>query len=314
MSLETKYIWLNGKLIPWEEAKDHTVIHALHYWTSIFEGIRFYQTDRWPAIFRLSDHIKRFFYSASVLEMDLWYSQKDLEEACKMVVKENDLTNGYIRPIARYGYGKMWLNPKWAAVNVEISAWPWWKYLSEKPVRVVISRFIRLHPQSAIMEAKIGWYYVNSVFANQDAIRRWYDEALLLDRRWYIAEWPGENIFFVKGNTLYTPKLGSILPGITRDTIISAVAPDLWFDVKEVDIKPEQLWEFDEAFFVWTAAEVTPIGSISLGEVWRTSEENLKNNWKVSYKVDKVLRIRDYYMDIVHWKIEKWKKFLDYIS
>ena len=197
----------------------------------------------------------------------------------------------------------MWLNPKWAKINVEVSAWPWGKYLSEKPVRVVISRLIRLHPDSAIMEAKIWWYYVNSVFANQDALSQGYDEALLLDYRGYVAEWPGENIFFIKWNTLYTPKLGTILPGITRDTIINAVAPDLWFEVKEVDVKPEELDQFEEAFFVWTAAEVTPIGSIA------------DRNWKVfEYKTDKNLKIRDRFMDIVHWKIRKWEKFLAYVG
>lgn len=302
MSIETKLIWLNWKLIPWEEAKDHTVIHALHYWTSIFEWIRFYETERWPAIFRLKDHIKRFFYSASVMAMNLKFSQQDIEEACRLVVRENNLKNWYIRPIARYGYWKMGLNPNWAKINVEVSAWPWWKYLSDKLVRVVISNFIRLHPQSAVMEAKVWWYYVNSVFANLDALNRWFDEALLLDYNWYIAEWPGENIFFIKWETLYTPKRWTILPWITRDTIINAVAVDLWFDVKEEDIKPEDLNQFDESFFVWTAAEVTPIWSIT-DKNWNTFE----------YKVDKVLKIRDYYMDIVHWKIWKWEKFLDYV-
>jgi branched-chain amino acid aminotransferase len=314
----------------------------LHYWTSVFEWIRFYKTDKGPAIFRLGDHIKRFFYSASVLNMDLWYSKEEIEEACKIVVKENNLENWYIRPIARYGYGKMWLNPKWAKINVEVSAWPWGKYLSEKPVRVVISRLIRLHPDSAIMEAKIWWYYVNSVFANQDALSQGYDEALLLDYRGYVAEWPGENIFFIKWNTLYTPKLGTILPGITRDTIINAVAPDLWFEVKEVDIKPEDLDQFEEAFFVWTAAEVTPIGSISYSESlintnnhrqsnfnhrqslnvnWDSTKEELENftqkksdKKEIDYNVDKVLKIRDRYMDIVHWKVSKWEKFLAYVE
>jgi len=246
--------------------------------------------------------MKRFMFSASVLEMDLWFTQQELEEAVIETIVKNELKNWYIRPVARFGYGKMGLNPTGVKVNVEISVWPWWKYLSEKPIDVLVSSFIRLHPKSAIMEAKIGGYYVNSIFANQEAIKRWFNEALLLDYEGYVAEWPGENIFFIKWDILYTPSLWTILPGITRDTIINVVAPELGLKVVETKILPEDLVNFDEAFFVWTAAELTPIGSITL------------QNWqKISYNSDTNLKIKDFYMDLVHWKNSKYKNLLTYV-
>ena len=302
MSLETKYIWLNWEFVEWDKATDHTVIHWLHYWTSIFEWIRFYETSQTPAIFRLQDHMKRFIFSASVLEMDLWFTQQELEKVVIETVAKNEVKNWYIRPVARFGYGKMGLNPTGAKVNVEVSVWPWWKYLSEKPIDVVISSFIRLHPKSAIMEAKIGGYYVNSVFANKEALKKGFNEALLLDYEGYVAEWPGENVFFVKWDTLYTPSLWTILPGITRDTIINVVAPELGLKVVETKILPEDLVNFEEAFFVWTAAEVTPIGSITL------------QNWqKISYTSKTNLKIKDFYMDLVHGKVSKYDNLLTYV-
>jgi len=299
--LKTDYIWLNGEFVAWDDAKDHTIIHALHYGTSIFEWIRVYETEKWPAVFRLADHMKRFMYSASKLNMNLGFSQQQLEQAVLDTIAKNQIKNGYIRPLARYGYGKMWLNPTGAKVNVEISVWPWWKYLSEKPINVVVSSFIRLHPKSAIMDAKIGGYYVNSVFANDEALKKGFDEALLLDFEWYVAEWPGENIFFVKDNTLYTPALGTILPGITRNTIINVVAPALWLKVVETKISPDQLGDFDEAFFVWTAAEVTLIGSITYKDK------------KFDYTSDLSKKIMDFYLDLVHGKKPEFENLLAYV-
>ncbi len=303
MNIQTPYIWLNGSIIPWEEAKDHTVTHALHYGTSVFEGIRFYKTDTWPGIFRLKEHIDRLFYSMKVLDMEIDYSIEDIINATKEIVKVNKIESWYIRPIVWYGYWKMWLNPKWAKVNVEISVWKWGKYLSDRPINVKVSKFRRINSDAVVIDAKVGWYYVNSVFANLEVEKQWFDEALLLDANWYIAEWPWENIFFIKWNTLYTPSLWSILPGITRDTIINAVAPEMWFEIVETNIKLQDLSEFDEAFFVWTAAEVTPIWFIT----------DLEDN-TFEFVSDKSLKIRDFYMDLVHWKVDKFLKFISVVD
>ncbi len=302
MWIETKYIWYNWNFVPWEKALDHTVIHGLHYWTSVFEWIRFYETDEGIGIFRLKEHIERLFYSMKVLNMEIPYSVEDIINVCKQTVKINEVKEWYIRPIVWYWYGKMWLNPKGAKVNIAISVWPWWKYLSDRPINVKISSFTRLAPSSVVIDAKVWWYYVNSVFANWEVVWQWFDEALLLDVDWNIAEWPGENIFFIKDNTLITPTLWSILPGITRDTIINAVAPYLGFDVLETKIKPDQLSTFDEAFFVWTAAEVTLIGYITDRD--NNTFEFSTSNWE---------KIRDCYMDLVRWKISQFKKYIDLV-
>lgn len=296
MGFETKYIRENWKKLQWDDSKIHTVNHALHYWTAVFEWIRIYQTEKWPKIFRLTDHMKRFVHSMQCININTDFSINDLNEATKELIKINWIENWYIRPIAWYWSGKMWLNPAWAEQNISISVRSWWKYLSENPINVCISSYIRPHPQSAIMTAKISWYYINSVFANTEAKANWYDEALLLDNEWNVAEWPGENIFFIKDKYLYTPNSKSILPWITRDTITNAVAKDLWYIVEETSISPNKIQNFDEAFFVWTAAEVTPIQKIQ------------ETNWNIiSYSADKSYEIADYYQKIVTWQIDKYK-------
>ncbi len=299
MWIESKYIWQNWEFIDWDNSTQHTVIHALHYWTSVFEGIRFYSTSEWPRCFRLNDHIKRLFYSMQLMEMESKYTIKDICEITNQLIQKNWIYSWYVRPIVWYGYWKMWLNPKWANVNTSISVWPWWKYLSKDPISVLISSFIRPHPQSIDHKAKVGWYYVNSFLSNNEAQKAWYDEALLLDHQWNIAEWPGENIFFIKNNTLHTPKTSSILPWITRDTIINWIAQDMWFDVEQKDIKLEEMYLYDEAFFVGTAAEISPI--------WGITDQKWK---KVNFGTNKWYLISKYYQDIVHWKIEKYSHWV----
>ena len=298
--LQTKKIWLNGKIIDWNKAKIHILTHSLHYGSSIFEGIRAYQTEKGPAVFRLSDHLKRFFHSSSCLEMKLSFSKKEIEKAIFDLIKINKVSECYIRPIAFYGK-KMGLYPEGASLNMAIAVWPWDKYLGSKPIKTIISSFIRLHPKSIISSAKIGGYYVNSIFASMEAKKKKADEAILLDYQGNIAEGPGENIFMVKNKKLYTPKTFSILPGITRESIIK-IARNFKIPVYEKDIKPKELKSADEVFFVGTAAEVSPIGKIDNVLINKGEIGDLTNFFQETFN------------KIVHGKMKKYFKWLSYVN
>ncbi|MEM4648288.1 MAG: branched-chain amino acid transaminase [Candidatus Pacearchaeota archaeon] len=297
---KTKYIWLNGKFVKWQQAKIHVLSHALHYGSAVFEGIRLYNTIKGPAIFRLNEHIERLFNSAKVFSMRIPFSKKDIKNAIIKLVKVNKINQGYIRPIVFYGYGKMGLNPEGAELNIAIAVWPWGKYLKEK-VKVIVSDFIRLHPQSVISTAKVSGYYVNSIFATMEAKKKKYDEAILLDFRGYVAEGPGENIFIVKKNTLYTPKPGSILLGITRDSVIK-IAKDLGIKTFEKDISVKELLNADEAFFTGTAAEITPIFKI---------DKKLINKGKIGPITQK---IKETFEKIVRAELKNYYKWLTFVK
>ncbi len=278
---ELSKIWLDGEFINWSEAKIHILTHTLHYGGGIFEGIRAYKTKNGPAVFRLDDHLNRFFYSASVLNMKIPFEKEEIKKAILDLIRINKIEECYIRPIAFFGYGKMGLNPEGSPVQVGIIAWPWGQYLGGKEtISVKISKYIRLHPQSIVSDAKINGYYVNSILASLDVQSQGYDEALLLDYEGFVAEGPGENIFIVKGRKIFTPVSGSILAGITRKSIIK-IAHDLGLSVEEKKISVEELKSADEAFFVGTAVEVCPIGKIDevlinnqkIGEITKTIKE-----------------------------------------
>ena len=269
---KAKYIWMDGKLVGWDEAKVHVLTHALHYGSSVFEGIRCYETSRGPAIFRLRDHMERLERSAKIYLMELPYTVDELCQAVVETVRANGLKECYIRPIAFRGSGEMGLqalNP----VQVAIAVWPWGPYLGEegqkKGIRVRISSYVRPPPYSLPMNAKAGGHYLSSILAKMEALRSGYDEAILLDHRGFISEGSGENIFIVRKGILFTPPpWASILPGITRDTIM-VLARDLGFKVYEEDITRGMLYEAEEAFLTGTAAEVTPIrevDGITIGE------------------------------------------------
>jgi branched-chain amino acid aminotransferase len=297
---KTKYIWFNGKFVRWQQAKIHILTHALHYGSGVFEGIRCYKTKNGPAVFRLKEHIQRLFNSAKFLEMKIPFSKREIQKAIVELIKLNKIEECYIRPIVFYGYGKMGLNPKGANIDCAVILWPWGKYLKDK-VKVKISQFIRLHPKSVISSAKVCGYYVNSIFATFDAERDKFDESILLDYRGFVAEGPGENIFIVKNKKLLTPKLGSILPGITRDSIIK-IAQDLKIKVIEKDISVKELKNCDEAFFTGTAAEITPIYQI---------DEKIINKGEVG-EITKILQEKFY--QIVHGEDEKYKNWLTYVK
>lgn len=299
--IKTKKIWFNGKFIDWDKAKVHVLNPGLHYGGAVFEGIRAYKANKGPAVFRLDDHLKRLFSSAKFLEMKIPFSIKELKNAVIQTIKVNKIEECYIRPIAFFSYGKMSLNTKESQVDVVIALWPWEAYLGEKPVKVKISKYIRLHPQSCPMEAKISGYYVNSILATLEAQKLGFDEALLLDYQGYIAEGAGENIFMVKKGKIYTPSLGTILPGITRASVIE-IAKDLGIPVIEKKIKPEEIKKADEAFFTGTAVEVAPIGKI---------DNALINNGKIGEITKK---IREIFYQIVRGENKKYLKWLTFVN
>lgn len=297
---ELKKIWMDGKFVDWQEANIHILTHTLHYGGGIFEGIRAYKTNKGPAVFRLPEHIDRFFYSASALEMEIPFSKQEIKQAILETIKINQIEECYIRPIAFFGYGKMGLNPKGAPVQTAIAVWPWGAYLGGKEtISVKISKYIRLHPKSTIADAKITGHYVNSILSSLEIQKAGFDEALLLDYEGYVAEGPGENIFIVKNNKLYTPPLGTILDGITRDSVIE-IAKDLGIKNQEKKITVKELKSADEAFFSGTAAEICPIGKI---------DNTLINNGKMGEITEK---IKDLYQKIVHGKEEKYFHWLQF--
>lgn len=310
--MKVQKIWFNGKLVDWQKAQVHILTHTLHYGSGIFEGIRAYKTKNGPAVFRLNEHVKRFFYSAKVLKMKLPYSEVQIKKAILNLIKTNKLQECYIRPIAFFGE-KMGLNPIGAPLHVAIAAWPWGKYLEKDYVSVKISKFMRIHPDSSDMAAKLSGHYLNSILASLDAKENGFDEALLLDEKGNIAEGPGENIFFIKSYSLsesasrrssrrvilVTPKEKSILPGITRNSVIT-ISKDLNYKVIEKDIKPGDLKNFDAAFFTGTAVEITPIGKI--------------NNIKFKKNNVVVRQIRETYSKTIHGEVKRYGKWLDYIT
>lgn len=257
----TPYIWMNGKWIPWNEAQVHVLTHTLHYGGGAFEGIRCYKTEKGPAIFRLPEHADRLLYSVKTLKMPFSYSQEEICSIIKEVVKKNELEEGYIRPIAFYGYGKMNVNPTGSPVEFAIACWPWAAYLAKPFVDVKTSRYIRIHPKSTVVDAKLCGHYLNGILASIELQGTHYHEALFLDDQGFISEGAGENFFMVKAGKIFTPKLSTILAGITRDTIIKLLGK-MNFEVIESDITLKEAYEADEAFFTGTAVEVTPIRSI----------------------------------------------------
>ena len=255
-------IWFNGELVPWREANVHVLTHTLHYGVGVFEGMRAYNTPRGAAIFRLHDHTRRMFRSAHILGMNLPYTFDEINEACVTVVRKNELSAAYVRPICFYGSEAMGLRADCLGVHVAVAAWEWGAYLGdeglEKGIRIRTSSFTRHHVNISMCKAKAVGHYINSILALQEAIECGYDEALLLDNEGYVAEGSGENIFIVRDGMIYTPDLTSALEGVTRDTIM-VFARDLGMEVEEKRLTRDEVYIADEAFFTGSAAEVTPV-------------------------------------------------------
>jgi len=262
MITKTKKIWMDGKFVDWDKASVHILTHTLHYGLGVFEGIRCYETEPGPAIFRLDEHIERLFNSAHIFLIDIPYTTKVIRNAVIETVRINKIKECYIRPIVYIGHGAMGLYAPKNPVNVSIAAWPWGAYLGDEGlkngIRVKTSSFIRNHVNSSMARGKVCGYYINSQLAKKEAIACGYDEALLLDTEGYVSEGSGENIFIVRNGALKTTPLTSILEGITRSSIIK-IAHDEGIGVIEERFTRDELYIADEAFFTGTAAEVTPI-------------------------------------------------------
>jgi branched-chain amino acid aminotransferase len=262
---ETSKIWMDGRFVDWKEANIHVLTHSLHYGLGVFEGLRCYKGEKGSAIFRLKEHVDRLFDSAQIVQIKIPFSPKEIEEAIVGTVKINRLEACYIRPIVFIGYGEMGLYVEKNPIQVAIAAWPWGTYLGDdgikNGIRAKISSFTRHHVNISMTRAKVTAYYANSQLAKREAKEAGYDEAILLDTDGYVAEGPGENIFIVRNGTLKTTPLGSILEGITRNSIIE-LAQEKGIPVAQERFSRDEIYIADEAFFTGTAAEITPIREV----------------------------------------------------
>jgi len=298
-------IWMDGKLIPWEEANVHILTHSLHYGLAVFEGIRCYLGhDGRSAVFRLREHVDRLFDSAQIGDIKIPYSKREISEACKETLRANRLKEGYIRPIVFIGEGVMGVYPGDNPIQVAIITWSWGAYLGEealeKGIRVKVSSYTRHHVNVMMTKAKICGNYVNSVLAKREAMKMGYDEALMLDTEGYVSEASGENIFMVKNGVLKTTPLTSILPGITRDSVIQ-IAKAKKIILLEERFTRDELYTAQEAFFTGTAAELTPIRevddrSIGIGKPGPVTRE-----------------LQAAFFDIVKGKNPEYREWLDYL-
>ena len=256
------FIWLDGEMVPWREAKVHVLTHTFHYGMGVFEGVRAYKAEQGTAIFRLKEHTDRLFRSAKILNMPMPYDKDEINQATLAAVRENNLESGYIRPMVFYGSEGMGLRADNLKTHVMIAAWEWGSYLGEdnmkNGIKVRTSSYTRHHVNIAMCKAKANGNYMNSMMALQEAMACGCDEALLLDVSGFVAEGSGENFFLVRDGIIYTPELTSALEGITRETVMQ-IAVECGYEVREKRITRDEVYVADEAFFTGTAAEVTPI-------------------------------------------------------
>lgn len=264
--VKAKYIWMDDGLVEWEKAVIHILTHTLHYGFGVFEGIRFYkQKDHTTAVFRLKEHVNRLLDSAKIIGLQVEYSEEFIINAIVETIKKNELREGYIRPIIFLGTGSMGLNYTDNPVRFSVAVWEWGAYLGEEGlkhgIKAKISSFIRPHVNTTMTKAKVCGQYVNSILAKKEAVKLGYDEAIMLDSEGYVTEASGENIFIVKNGEIKTPPLTSVLPGITRSSIIE-IAHEMKYPVKEERLSRDELYTSDEVFLTGTAAEITPVSSI----------------------------------------------------
>jgi branched-chain amino acid aminotransferase len=297
---ETEKIWRNGELVDWADATVHVGSHGLHYGSGVFEGIRCYETPQGPAVFRLTDHLERLRNSARLLYMDVPYTVEELRAACFELIATNGLPECYLRPICFYGYGELGVAAGGNPIETVIMSWPWGAYLGDdglrNGIRAKVSSWQRVGPNVIPHVSKATGVYLNSMLAVTEANRAGYDEAILLTADGYVADGSGENVFVVRDGVLSTPALStSILPGITRDTVIQ-IAQDLGYTVQETNVIRSDLYLADEVFMTGTAAEVTPVRTvddveIGVGEI--------------------TLAIQKAYLDTVRGRSERWRHWLE---
>jgi branched-chain amino acid aminotransferase len=295
-------IWMDGELIEWRDAKVHVLTHTMHYGCGAFEGLRAYQTHSGTAIFRLREHTQRLFNSAKILRMQIPFSLEEIEQAQCQVVKANQLSSGYIRPLVWIGSDKLGVSPKGNRIHLMVAAWAWGAYLGEeglrRGIRVKTSSYTRHHVNITMTQAKAVSNYTNSILANREATDEGYDEALLLDSSGFVSEGAGENLFIIKDGVIYTPDLSAgALNGITRNTVFH-IARDLGLEIIQKRITRDEIYIADEAFFTGTAAEVTPIRELDRIEIGQGSRGPITE------------KIQSSFFDIVNGRNESYRHWL----
>ncbi len=303
MVQKTRKIWVDGKFVDWEDAKVHVLAHTLHYGVGAFEGIRSYKSeDGGSAVFRLKEHVDRLFASAHILTLDIPFTPEEICQAIRKALHLNGLAEGYIRPIVFIGEGEMGLHVRTNPIHVAIAVWPWGSYLGDeglkKGIRAKVSSFNRHHVNAAMTKGKINGHYVNSVLAKWEVVKAGYDEAVLLDTEGYVAEASGENIFIVRNGILQTTPLTSILPGITRDAVIT-IAQKLDLPLKEARFTRDEMYIAEEMFFTGTAAEITPVREVDDRRVGTGKPGPVTK------------RIQEKFFDIVHGRDALFQHWLD---
>jgi len=304
MTMEDRdgFIWMDGEWLDWREAKVHVLTHTLHYGMGAFEGVRAYETDKGPAIFKLEEHTERLFNSTRILGMKIPYDAEILNQAQREVVTRNNLKSAYIRPMCFYGSEGMGLRADNLKVHTMIAAWEWGAYLGEdnmkNGIRIRTSSYVRHPAHPSLIGAKTNGNYVNSMMALKEALDHGFDEALMLDIDGYVSEGSGENIFVIKDDVIYTPHLTSALPGITRDTIFT-LAKSLGYNIIEKKLSCDEIYSSEEAFFTGTAAEVTPIRDLDGNQIGEGSRGPVTE------------KLQSLYFDCVHGRNSDFNHWID---
>jgi branched-chain amino acid aminotransferase len=298
---QAELIWHNGNFVPWEEAQVHVLSHGLHYGTGVFEGIRCYETERGPAIFRHRDHLERLGKSAELYYLELPYSTEEIAEATRELIRRNELRSCYIRPLAFRGYGNLGLYATDAPIELIIAAFPWGAYLGEEGkkhgIRAKVSSWRRIGPGGLIPHAKASGQYLNSILAKTESTKAGYEEAILLDERGFVCEGSGENIFLVRDGEIVTPPhVASILDGINRKSVIQ-IARDLGYTVVERDVARSELYLAEEVFLTGTAAELVPVREVDDHPIGEPGE------------LTRVIQAK--FEDALHGRAEEYLEWLD---
>ena len=301
---KSEWIWMNGEFVAWDDANVHVLSHGLHYGTGVFEGIRCYETDRGPAIFRHREHLERLARSAEMYYLPLGRSVDEIRDATHELIRRNGLQSCYIRPLAFRGYGEMGLYAKDAPVDVMVAVWPWGAYLGEegkrKGVRAKVSSWRRISPNGLVPNAKASGQYLNSILAKTESANAGYDEAILLDEAGNVCEGSGENIFVVREGEIVTPPhTASILDGISRKSIIQ-IARDLGYTVVERDVARSELYLAEEVFLSGTAAELVPVREVDDHDLGEPGE------------ITRVIQAK--FEDALHGRAQEYAEWLDLVE
>ena len=298
MELKGK-VWIDGSIVELKDANVSILTHALHYGTGCFEGIHSYKTERGPAIFRLKEHLERFFESAKALGMRLDFSKEQVREGIKELIRINRLGEAYIRPLAFYGFGSLDVYPKNVKTNLALIALPCASY-EKKPIRIKTASLKKINDSAFYYGTKLSGFYANSVLAMHEARAKGYDEAIMLDPNGKVSEGPCQNIFMVKDRKVYTSNSKSILPGVTRASLLK-LSRDLGFITEEKEIELEELWHADEAFYCGTLSEVVPIAEVDDHKIERAPGPVTS-------------KLREELMKIVQGRNPKYSGWLDYVD